>query len=99
MSESVCVGSGVKNTQPRDKFPKRFNVLFCLSGDSQIGESSRLGVIEKSTIMMWNWQTLSIILAGTMCLLFLLTVVCIYWQHSRYWKKLETMDKGYTAGL
>lgn len=49
-------------------------------------------------MLMWDWQSLSLALAGLMCLLFFIVAACIYWQHSRYWKKLEQMDKGYTAG-
>lgn len=59
-----------------------------------------LGVIEKSTasMLMWDWQSLSLALAGVMCLLFFIVAACIYWQHSHYWKKLEQMEKRYNAG-
>lgn len=58
------------------------------------------GVIEKSTaaMLMWDWQSLSLALAGLMCLLFFIVAACIYWQHSHYWKKLEQMERRYNAG-
>lgn len=45
-----------------------------------------------------DWQSLSLALAGLMCLLFFIVAACIYWQHSHYWKKLEQMEKRYNAG-
>lgn len=66
----------------------------------QIEETQRLSVIEKSAaaMLMLDWQSLSLLLAGVMCLLFFLVAAYIYWQHSRYWKKLEQMERGYNAG-
>lgn len=49
-------------------------------------------------MLMWDWQSLSLLLAGLMCLLFFIVAAYIYWQHSRYWKKLEQMERGYNAG-
>lgn len=66
----------------------------------QIEDRQHLGVIEKSTaaMLMWDWQSLSLALAGLMCLLFFIVAACIYWQHSHYWKKLEQMERRYNAG-
>lgn len=66
----------------------------------QIENREHLGVIEKATttMLMWDWQSLSLALAGLMCLLFFIVTACIYWQHSHYWKKLEQMEKRYNAG-
>lgn len=71
-------------------------VFFC----HQIENHQHLGVIEKatSTMLMWDWQSLSLALAGLMCLLFFIVAAFIYWQHSHYWKKLEQMEKRYNAG-
>ncbi|XP_031621356.1 tumor necrosis factor receptor superfamily member wengen [Contarinia nasturtii] len=65
----------------------------------QIENRQHLGVIEKSTaaMLMWDWQSLSLALAGLMCLLFFIVAACIYWQHSHYWKKLEQMERRYNA--
>ncbi|XP_055307677.1 tumor necrosis factor receptor superfamily member wengen [Sitodiplosis mosellana] len=65
----------------------------------QVEEHQHLGVIEKSTatMLMWDWQSLSLALAGLMCLLFFIVAACIYWQHSHYWKKLEQMERRYNA--
>lgn len=66
----------------------------------QIEDRQHLGVIEKSAAAMlsWDWQSLSLAMAGLMCLLFFIVAACIYWQHSHYWKKLEQMERRYNAG-
>lgn len=74
--------------------------IFILHFCHQIENRQHLGVIEKSTatMLMWDWQSLSLALAGLMCLLFFIVAACIYWQHSHYWKKLEQMERRYNAG-
>lgn len=80
----------------KDEFHFMFLVLYCQQSENH----QHLGVIEKatSTMLMWDWQSLSLALAGLMCLLFFIVAACIYWQHSHYWKKLEQMEKRYNAG-
>lgn len=50
-------------------------------------------------MLMYDWQTLILALAALMCLLFFIVAACIFWQHTRYWKKMERMERGYKAGL
>lgn len=46
----------------------------------------------------WDWQAATLVLAAGACVLFFLVAACIFWQHYRYWKKMERMERGYNAG-
>lgn len=47
---------------------------------------------------LWDWQAASLALAAISCLLFFIVAACIFWQHTRYWKKMERMERGFNAG-
>lgn len=60
-----------------------------------------LRVIEKSSVEMIlsDWHTLALALAACACVLFFIVAACLFWQHTRYWKKMERMEREYNAGL
>lgn len=50
-------------------------------------------------LWLWNWQAASLALAALSCVLFFIVAACIFWQHTRYWKKMERMERGFDAGM
>lgn len=53
---------------------------------------------DTNMLASWNWQAATLVLAAFACLLFFLVAACVFWQHYRYWKKMERMERGYNAG-
>lgn len=45
-----------------------------------------------------DWQVIAFILAAFACLVFFIAAACMFWQHTKYWKKMDRMDRGYKAG-
>lgn len=46
---------------------------------------------------LWDWQAASLAIAAISCVLFFIVAACIFWQHTRYWKKMERMERGFNA--
>lgn len=58
-------------------------------------------VIEKSSMETFfsDWQMFSLAIAVGACVLFFVAAACLFWQHRRYWKKMDRMEQKYNAGL
>lgn len=78
-----------------------FYFLHSFSQSQSSASNHNLRVIEKSDVEMIldDWQTLTLALASCACLLFFIVAACMFWQHTRYWKKMERMEREYNAGL
>lgn len=70
----------------------------CIHFQEEVDNLRRPETADTSMLLSWDWQAATLVLAAFACLLFFLVAACVFWQHYRYWKKMERMERGYNAG-